>query len=470
MVKLAKGKIEKTLAAALKKIKPGKKEEREMGEFTRRIIAVSKKHAKPMLCGSVVKGTWLAGRNEIDLFLLFSPHLKRKQLQKKGLDAAKKIIKDLKGKYRIAYAEHPYLRGKVKFKRKTFDVDIVPCYNIKNPAKIKSAVDRTPHHVRFVNRNIGKKTDDVRLLKQFCKAAGCYGADVKTQGFSGYLCELLIIKHKSFLNLLKQASKWHAGVAIDLKRKPDRQKLVEKFRSPLIVIDPVDPNRNVAAAVSPESFYKFVLACNEFLKHPHSKKFIVEKGRPYSTNEIFREIKKRGSRFYLIHFKRPDVLDDVLWPQMRRTLVRLTGLLAEGGFRVMRSQAFADNKECLLVLELDVWKVPRTVKHMGPTIFSAKQSNAFLKHYKDKKVFVEGNNWFVETQRKHTAALLFLNDFFSQKSKDLKAKGIPSKLAPEIASAKIASGADAIKMISTLPPDFMIFFRNYFEKNLNFLS
>jgi len=34
-----------------------------------------------------------------------------------------------------------------------------------------------------------------------------------------------------------------------------KSKLSEKFEHPFIVLDPVDPNRNVAAAVSPDNFY-----------------------------------------------------------------------------------------------------------------------------------------------------------------------------------------------------------------------
>ena len=462
MVKLDK--YDSILNAALKNIRPSEAEEKQMDGVVNSVVRIAKKHATPMVCGSSVKGTWLSGRNEIDLFLLYSPSLSRKQLEERGMSAAKAIIKELGGTFVIAYAEHPYVRGKATIKGKAFDMDVVPCYDVKDPAKIKSAVDRTPHHVRFVNANLGKKGDEVRLLKQFCKASGCYGADVKTQGFSGYLCELLIIKYGSFMNVVKEASAWHAGVAIDLKKAK-----TEKFKSPLVVIDPVDPERNVAAAVSSESFYRFVKACSSFLSFPHPKKFVVEKGKPYSPKEIFAEMKARGSRFYAIRFKRPDIVDDTLWPQMRRALARFEGLLAEGGFRVMRSDCFADAKQCLLLFELEIWKVPWFYKHIGPTIYSAVQSNEFLKRYKDSKVYVSGDDWAVESKRKHIVALLFLKEFLSKSLKALEEAGMPSKIAPEIARADVASGADAVKMLGNLPDDFRIFIREYFEKNLNFL-
>ena len=128
MVKLDKyGNI---LNAALKGIRPDQAEEKEMEAIIGSVVQAAKKHANPMVCGSSVKGTWLSGRNEIDLFLLFPPSLSRKQLEEKGMAAAKMIIKELGGTFVIAYAEHPYVRGKVTIKGKAFDMDVVPCYDI----------------------------------------------------------------------------------------------------------------------------------------------------------------------------------------------------------------------------------------------------------------------------------------------------------------------------------------------------
>ena len=117
-----------------------------------------------------------------------------------GLKFGKNIINELDGSYRIEYAQHPYTRGVVN----GIHIDIVPCYEIKSGERIKSAVDRTPLHVEYLNKNMTKNfSDDVRLLKQLCVANKIYGADSKTQGFSGYVCELLIIKYKKFFNVLK---------------------------------------------------------------------------------------------------------------------------------------------------------------------------------------------------------------------------------------------------------------------------
>ena len=102
------------LNVVLKKIKPAKSEEREMNSFIERLIETSRKlskDVKPIICGSVEKNTWLSKKYELDLFLLFKTDVSKKQLEEKGLEIAKNIIKNLKGRYQIAFAEHPYLRG-----------------------------------------------------------------------------------------------------------------------------------------------------------------------------------------------------------------------------------------------------------------------------------------------------------------------------------------------------------------------
>ena len=453
--------MQMNLNEVLKAIKPDETEKKEMKSFIERLIETAKKlskEAKPMVCGSVEKDTWLSKKYELDLFLLYKPDIPKKELEVKGLGLAKKIIKGLKGKFQIAFAEHPYLRGWVG----KFQIDIVPCYEIENPENIQSAVDRTPHHVKFVKKNL-RNPDDVRLLKQFCIANKCYGADVKTLGLSGYLCELLIIKYGSFMDCVKDASKWRAGHIITFDNLSKEE--AAKFNSPLIVVDPVDKNRNVGAAVSVERFYTFVKACKEFIENPKKEFFFKKPVNPPSIKEISEKIKKRGTEWYLIKFKKPKVIEDILYPQMKRCHKAIEKMLNQNGFNVLRSDFYC-NEECVLIFEMEIWQTPKIWKNIGPDVYS-KHADEFLKHYKNEKVFVEEENWIVEIEKEFTEVLQFLKSLFKKSEIDLSEKGIPSKIVPVIKNCKIADGDDAIKLMKKLPEDFRIFIREYFEKDLN---
>ncbi len=459
-------KMNDVLKTVSRKIRPTKEDRKRTERFASALQKEAEKIAKPysvrpMLCGSISKNTWLPNKNELDMFLIFNPLVSRKKLTEDGLEIARRVIKNMGGVPQKKYAEHPYLCGTMKFEDIRYQVDVVPCYDIKNLKKIKSAVDRTPHHVRFVKGKL-LLPDEARLLKQFCKANACYGADVKTSGFSGYLCELLIIAHGKFDRLIKAASKWRAPTIITLQDM-DKEELRKKFKAPLILIDPVDVNRNVAAAVSPEIFYKFVDAAKSFADSPSQTFFFPKDARAYSVFEISKEIKKRGTRWYMIRFKKPDVVDDTLYPQVKRGTNSVGKILTQNGFRILR-KGFWIGDECVMIFEMDVWMTPGITKNIGPNVYS-KHADDFLKHYKEYKTFVEGDDWVVELSKKFTTVLHLLKDLVSSSPKALKEKGIPSKIASNFIKGQVVSGSDTLKTIKDLPEDFRLYMREWFEKD-----
>jgi len=211
-------KYEKIFKSVLKKIKPSSEQKKQLDNLSKKAMGLvnekAKKYkAKAMLVGSITRDTWLPDKKEFDIFILFPPNLKDEKMEELGLEIGKSVISALKGKHTIEYAEHPYVSGLVD----GIDIDIVPCFEVECTEKMKSAVDRTPFHVRYIEKNLSLKlSDEVRLLKQFLKVNELYGADAKTLGFSGYVNELLIIKYRSFLNVLKAISDWNPGEVIDI--------------------------------------------------------------------------------------------------------------------------------------------------------------------------------------------------------------------------------------------------------------
>lgn len=211
---------QKILNGVLKKIKPKPADKKKLDDLSKKALKlvnenVKKYKAKVMLVGSITRDTWLPDKKEFDIFILFPEAMKKERMEKLGLKVGKEVISQLKGKHTIEYAEHPYVSGLVD----DIDIDIVPCFEVKSTEHLKCAVDRTPFHVKYIEKNLSLKlSDEVRMLKQFLKANGMYGADAKTLGFSGYVNELLIIRYGSFLNVLKAATEWRPGEIIDLEK------------------------------------------------------------------------------------------------------------------------------------------------------------------------------------------------------------------------------------------------------------
>ncbi|HOV68648.1 MAG TPA: nucleotidyltransferase domain-containing protein, partial [Methanoregulaceae archaeon] len=103
-----------------------------------------------MVVGSAARGTWVRGDRDLDLFLLFPPGMDRDSLEREGLALARKIALEFGDGYREKYAEHPYINATVD----GIDVDLVPCYRVDSASGIKSAVDRTPFHTRYITARI----------------------------------------------------------------------------------------------------------------------------------------------------------------------------------------------------------------------------------------------------------------------------------------------------------------------------
>jgi len=468
--------MEKILQEVLKEITPKKEEKERLMKLAEKTLKLAKKFAKnygakAILAGSITRDTWLPGKKEFDVFILFPEEMKEEEMEKAGLEIGKKVIEELNGEFKIEYAEHPYVSGLVD----NIDIDIVPCYALKSLKKIKSAVDRTPFHVKYLEKKFSSKlSKEVRLLKKFLDANSLYGADLKTEGFSGYTCELLIIKFKSFLNLLKQAVNWKPGEIIDLEKfyeEKDYPILRKKFKNqPLIVIDPTDKNRNTAAALSIYNFFKFKKLANDFLKNPSKSFFEEKKLQPMSFEEFVKKKEERGTNFVFVVFSPPKVVPDILWPQLRKFATRLQNILEERKyeFKVFGKDVYTNEKDLAVVLlEMEISSLPAIQKMIGPLVFDLDDSERFLEKHKNALAgpYVEDKFWVAEVRRRFLRVEDKIFDSLNKPSEILKAKGIPNLIADSLAKGfEVFSENEKIFKLVEKDENFGIFLRKYFEK------
>ena len=130
-------------------------------------------------------------------------HFTKKTTSEKNFEIiGKKIGFDSLKKFKpyIRYSEHPFVEADID----GVGVNVVPCYDIKK-GEWKSAADRSTFHTEFMSEKLtGSMKDDIRILKCFLKINGMYGAEIAKQGFSGYVCEVLVYYLGSFENVLKK--------------------------------------------------------------------------------------------------------------------------------------------------------------------------------------------------------------------------------------------------------------------------
>ncbi len=421
--------MERVLEWARREFLPREGERERLLDVFRRVKELVEKEygVECDLMGSVAKGTMLRGAVDLDVFVLFPPETTREELEKKGLEIGRMVAERLGGRMEVAYAEHPYTRIFLDGYR----IEVVPAYKLEKPGKIISAVDRTPFHKRFVLERL-KNPEDVVILKAFLKGIRAYGSDLKTRGFSGYLCELLVIEYGSFERVLKSALSWKQGTVIDPgKHYPpgDYPLLRKKFGGqPLIVVDPVDPDRNVAAVLSVRQMANFVLHARLFLRNPSKSFFVPSRVDKKRALKIMRE---RGFVVRAILFERQDVVDDVWYPQLERLASRLRSVLEREGFRVYHHWVFGD-RETGVCFELESSKLPKKKRVRGPSVFHpVEHQDRFIETH--ERVWLEDEFLVAEVEREHDTLESLVGWMFSGSEKDMKERGVPQAIAETVA-------------------------------------
>lgn len=413
--------MKKLYSRILKKITPQKREiaaeARLVEKIRKQISKIEGKHSHLEWCGSSARGTHLKGDRDIDLFIMFEKELPAEQLEKEGLRIAKAVFKG--HKWEKAYSQHPYIRGEIR----GFEVEIVPSYIVPSGAEKQSAVDRTPFHNRYLLGRFSEwQKQEARLLKQFLKGINAYGADLKNCALPGYGAELLIDHYGNFENTLKWISQMKPGFIVDFGTGEERaKKLFEKSNYPLIIIDPVDENRNVASALSLEQFERMVLAAGLFLKKPSEKFFFPKKEKPWPKKKIANALKKRN--LLAIKGKFPkNTLPDLVWGQLRRFERKSAIHLHEHDYRVLRSGLWSDEKEVVLVYELEELALPKAKKIRGPMASDTENAKRFLE--KKRKLLsgprVEEGRLVIEIEREETNAQTTLDKFVRAEKKEEK--------------------------------------------------
>ncbi len=388
----------------LGKIKPVPAEQQRMQEVADRIISLVDRTAagtgltdvSGMLVGSAARGTWISDEHDLDIFISFPEDTPEQDLKTVGLNIARQVAADADNSEE-RYAEHPYVHAVFG----DFEVDLVPCFRVGSAAQIKSAVDRTPFHNLFILDRIEGLEDEVLLLKQFMKGAGVYGSDLRTGGFSGYLAELLVIHYGSFMEVLQAADGWKSGIIIDIIEHGNKQ-----HNDPLVMVDPTDPARNVAAALTLDRFAGFIDRARQYLDSPAIEQFLHNPAAPLSDTEFANITARRGTDLLAVVFDKPDVVDDVLYPQLFMLHNSITDLLSRHKFSVLNCNVWAGDDEAAVVLEMEVSCLPPVTKHAGPPVWERSHAGNFKQKYLQNKglskVYIENGRYVVDIPRPYT--------------------------------------------------------------------
>ncbi len=384
--------------------------------------------------GSVAKDTWLRQNPDIDVFMRLSSSIPRKNLGDIGLKIAKTAAADAT-EIIERFAEHPYLEIIID----DFRVDIVPCYDSK-PGEWQSATDRTPYHTDYIKKRLPPEMrGEVRLLKQFMQGVGVYGAEIKVGGFSGYLCELLVLTYGSFIQTVQAFAQYSKHVVIDPEKQFEgrQNELALLFPEPLVIVDPVDKARNVASAVQNDKLYNFIGAARAFLQKPSEAFFYPPTPPTLLLEELKRKLDSRSSAVMFLVVDGVKAVPDVLWGQLYRSKRSLRKLLELNDYKVLRDAVWSNEKTLsAFVFELEQQVIPNIKKHQGPPLERPTECASFLAKYSSNSQvvcgpYVEEGKWIVEVPRKNNDAAVLLKEKLADGGKNVGVSELLAKAFKE---------------------------------------
>ena len=355
--------------------------------------------------GSYAKGTWLAEDNDIDFFVKIDPNVDKREFEQLGTRIGFSALR----KYRpyLRYSDHPYVEAKIQKIR----INIVPCYQV-NKGQWKSAADRSPFHTIFMTENLDENMKgQVRILKRFLKSIGIYGSQLSVGGFSGYVTEILILRYRSFIEAISLMANMNRDKQVIALNEPDPQYL-PSFNSRIIIIDPIDPKRNLGAAISAESLGKFILAARSLIQNPSIGYF-------KSTENKFdlRVLEKVKPNLLIVEFKIRKRSPDVIWGQLKRSLTALSKQLSISGFNAFGSTCITDENECAaFVFLVEFTTLPSFTLNVGPEVLRKRDTETFIERKMNKLIpfWINGNMRVVTiSERNNLSAKEYLSELLS---------------------------------------------------------
>lgn len=383
----------KLLKEILAKLEPDRKTiQWEVAAVLQKLNAELKRRklkANAMVGGSVAKGTFLSHDHDVDIFALFALSEQGKDLSALLAPAVRAVFP----KAKQLHGSRDYFRaeGKLNF-------EIVPVLKIKKTSEAKNVTDCSPLHVQWVKK-FPKMREQIMLTKAFCKATHVYGAESYIGGFSGHVVDILTIWAKGFMPLLRKSLKWKEREVIDYYKVHKGKALFRlnksKLCSPIIVIDPVQPERNAAAALTADKLTKFQAAAKAFLAKPSAAAFERQPFDPAALRES-----ARSQKLLLIRMRPTVGKHDVIGAKMAKVVERIGTQLAEHGFAIKEQDwLWHTAGEAVAWWILPPKPLPAEMRWGGPPADKEQHVAAFRKRYPNAKL--EGKRWVATIKRQY---------------------------------------------------------------------
>ncbi len=268
----------------------------------------------------------------------------------------------------------------------------------------------------------------------------------------------------------------------------------ETFDDPLVVIDPTDPERNVAAVCAPANVARLQHHARQLLDDPDTERFRRREREPLDADAVAEHVTRRGTDPVAVVVDVPPLVDDQLYPQLRRSLAGIERELDGRGFDVLRSTTFAtdldestasdtdldesatletnpdgpsatpssDSRRAVLFVEIAHAQLPTVERHEGPPVAVEAHATGFYEKYAGPDgghsdaygPFLDGDRYVVERDREWADAAALLD------SDALLGVALGARIEEALADGYEVYAGDEVSELATTFGDEL---RDYFD-------
>jgi tRNA nucleotidyltransferase (CCA-adding enzyme) len=278
--------------------------------------------------------------------------------------------------------------------------EFIPVLDIASWEEAENVTDMSPLHVEYVMNKLAERptlAEDIRLLKQFLKSAKIYGAESYIGGFSGHVVDILTLHYGGFHQVLEAAAQWKGQTVLDPEqhlRQPLEELNAAKTESPLVIVDPVQPDRNSAAALTRRAYEKLRSTAQQYLTTIHEGAQ-AEKSRASSTaqqKKYFTIValdsrnfaqQHRGEEIYEIRMIAVSGKKDVIGAKCAKATEHIIGKILGAGFTIAHNAWEFNGKEALLLIAAPAQVLHEYEELAGPPVHMTQAAAAFERAHAD---------------------------------------------------------------------------------------
>ncbi|MEM0009458.1 MAG: nucleotidyltransferase domain-containing protein, partial [Thermofilum sp.] len=179
------------LEKVVKQIEPSPEERKKISQLADKVRVLVQQSIGEIIGDETVKAeyhgsyrhdTWLRGKADLDLFVLFPKRYALEEMSQLVKKVAHSVAGDLNAYVEERYASHPYYTLVLPDGQ---EVELVPAYRVSSSQEVTTPVDRTQLHTEYLERVLSEKPHlkaEIRLFKKLLMNLDIYGAEQSVHG------------------------------------------------------------------------------------------------------------------------------------------------------------------------------------------------------------------------------------------------------------------------------------------------